>query len=116
MSSRTPARALRTVLVCLAVLSMSGGAALAAEPTYSESSPEVLVPAPDAETLTTPPAPSEASSHAAPAPAEPRQAPAIDWLSTAMNAGAIAFCIWMLALLWRPGLGRSLLASRPRRG
>ena len=114
MSSRRPGRALRSALVCLAVLALSGGAALASEPTSAEPPSEVLAPAPDAETLTTSTAPS-AAVHAAPDPAEPRQAPAKDWLSTAMNAGAIAFCMWMLALLWRPGLGRSLLSSRPGR-
>lgn len=39
-------------------------------------------------------------------------ADAKDWLSTAMNLGAIAFLIWMAALLWRPGLGRSLSDSK----
>lgn len=95
MLNRYPERALRIVLVCLAILASSGAAAQA-----GETAPEVLVPAQEAESAAAAPA-SEAAAHAAPTPAK-------DWLSTAMNAGAVAFCIWMVALLWRPGLGRSL--------
>lgn len=104
--SRTFRTALCAVIACVVAIALPMAAASATEPADARTSaaadtvegPEVPVP----ELVPTAEPEKNVSMHA----------DAKDWLSTAMNLGAIAFLIWMATLLWRPGLGRSLTNSK----